>query len=172
MGEATYYGVVTFESVELAEQRGPVVEEFLTWVARAWDHFQNLRENKTLEEAKQSEATLRADFAELFKMMELPPIDWEHGAITVTYGPRTGEKMYDLALNYYAGKLDAPDFNDDGEIIIDYEEVRFSGTVWHFANWEVFRPAILKIPGVLSFSWISDEHIVNDYYDLARRASN
>ena len=64
------------------------------------------------------------------------------------------------SLNYLVPLLSSPAF---AYIVVCGEQIRFKGTVWHFANWNALKGAMIKKFGARRVNWVSVEHV--DPYD-------
>lgn len=137
MGEARYYGRLAFETPQEAEERADQVEEFLKRVREAEDMWQEVRGGK------RGDDQLRKKFPDVFEKLKLKR-------------PRGNTPDY---CNYLAGELDSPFGEDDYEFTVNGNEVRFAGTVWHFANWESLMDALMEMTGAVKSGWVSDEYI-------------
>ncbi len=152
MGEARYYMRARYENQEAAAEALPRVDAFLQRMAAADDAWQAGRMEADVTGA---DAKLRADFADVFEALQLPPLQ---------PNDRGGR-------NAYAGELCSPAADADYEINAYEGAIDFSGTVWHFADWHNLAAALVARFGARSAGWVSDEWTEPDYFTLAEQAA-
>lgn len=148
MGEARYYAKVKFASEEKAQEALPKIEAFLKRVGEAEDDWQNNRNG-----GKESDDARRKKFPEVFEYLKIKPPESVNG------------RAPDYS-NYCAGSLDSPLSSDDGEIFVQGNSVLFSGTVWHFADWQPLMLAMKEHFGAINSGYVSDEYNEPDFYSL------
>lgn len=148
MGEARYYAKVKFVSEEQAQEALPKIEAFLKRVSEAKNDWQGNRNG-----GKEADDARRQRFPEVFEYLKLEPPESKNG------------RPPDYS-NYCAGLLDSPLSSDDGEIFVRDNCVLFSGTVWHFANWESLMDAMKEHFGAVNAGYVSDEYTESDLYEL------
>lgn len=139
MGTAFYYGKLTFESEQAAQENLEIVTEFLHKLAEAERDWHNSRR-------KSDSQGLWLRNREVFETLGIPE-----------------DIEVDECMNQFAGKLDSPFTCGDENIFLYANEIRFSGEVWHFAEWDYLGAALRKITPAVKFGWISDEY-VEDYF--------
>jgi len=140
MGEAIYYAKVRFESQEKAEESLPKVEAFLKRMSEAEDKWQETRDG-----GKDADDARRLEFPEVYLALKLPKPENEFS-------------------NYCAGKLSSPYGQEYWEIRTDGDCILFSGTVWHFADWEPLMDAMKQCFGAIVAGYLSDEYAETDIY--------
>lgn len=150
MGEAIYYMKAVWNTPPEAEEAKPKVEEFLNRMHQAEDMWRETRNEGDHQAAYEA---LKSQFPEVFEVLHItPPGDPGH---------------YDWrGLNFLAGLLDSPYDEECWEIEHFDNEVRFSGEVWHFANWDPLAGALKETFGAKLSGWVSDEYVYPDFYSL------
>jgi len=146
MGEAVYYAKVKFPTEEQAQEALPEIEIFLRRMSEAENDWQATRNS-----GKEADDARRQKFLEVFDFLELEPPEARYG------------RPPDYS-NYCAGSLSSPLSSDDGVILVKDNCVLFSGTVWHFADWEPLMMAMKKHFGATDARYISDKY--TDFYSL------
>ncbi len=146
MGEARYYAKVKFGSEKQAQEALPKIEAFLKRVSEAENDWQSNRNG-----GKESDDVRRQKFPEVFEYLKIETPE--------------NDRPPDYS-NYCAGLLDSPLSHDDGEIFIRDNYVLFSGTLWHFAQWEPLMLAMKEHFGAIDAGYVSDEYAEPDYYSL------
>lgn len=136
MGEATYYMKARFPSEETAQQAAVKTIAFFQRVNLCADEWQKVRHG-----GEAADKALREKYPDVFAGLKLGP-----------------PKEYDAAMNYLAGQLDAPP--DPEECVsVDGDEIRFWGTVWHFADWDGFVMWLKEECGAEVAAYVSDEYL-------------
>lgn len=161
MGEATYYMTVRFKSPEEAAEKMPSIEQFLLRVAECADAWQAHRPHAK-EEAVKADERLRETYPDVFEILGIVPPQEEQ---------EEGQNW--MGLNYLAGQLDSPlgeHSMGDGYVFTKGNEVRISGTVWHFADWDGLQNAMIEHFGAVDARWLSDEYVPVDYHDMLSEA--
>jgi len=153
MGDARYYARVEFRTAKAAEQAYAPVRSFLARMAQADDAYQENRPHGEAE-ARAAYAKLEQEFPDVWEMLKLkPPTE------------KTNEHGWPWgSLNFLAGQLDSPTHEYcDFEMDVVGRELRFSGTVWHNAEWEPLMRA-MKHFGAIKAGYASDEYVDVDMY--------
>ena len=149
MGEAMYTMIAKWESEEKAQEAEPRVLEFLKQMGKAEDLWQEVR-MKERDKPAEADTKLRTAYPEVFRILKIP--------ITLP----------DEGLSYLAGLLSSP---CSWKFWLERKNniIRFSGMVWHFANWDPLSRAMREEFGAIVTKWWSDEWVQNLYSEEAWR---
>ena len=139
MGEAIYTMIAKWKNRKEAEEAKPKVLKFLMRMGETRDLWQEVRMKERDNPAK-ADNVLRTIYPEVFRLLKIGIVEPDKG------------------LNYLVGQLSSP-YDWEFNFGIEDNIIRFSGIVWHFANWGPLANALKEEFGAIETKWWSDEYV-------------
>jgi hypothetical protein len=162
MGEATYYGKLTFDNIDSAKIAYEPFKALLLEIYSAGEFWQKYR-GLEHDEENNGRGWFWQEFEEKFPNASeyLKSIDHYRSDTT---NPIWGGDCN----NSLAGLLDVLGSPDDTDYVLQENTyILWNSTVWHFSDWDPFIEFCKKtIKGCIKGGWLSDEYVEPDYYNL------
>lgn len=142
MGEATYYMKARFSSEEAAQAALPKLKAFIDEGLKAEEWWQDHRD------WQREDALGPAKFFEEFQT--------RFPQVYLYLKDQCGHDFKDCN-NRLAGLLNFGD--EETDPYQEDDQIRFSGVVWHCADWTAYENWLRDVLGAVNAGWVSDEYI-------------
>lgn len=153
MGEAVYYGKITFNGITEAQEAMEPFKALLLDIYNASEFWQKNRGSFTPADLSQDEFWIKLEEYHPLaaKYLKTMPSIWGHDR-----------------NNPLAGLLDVLGHPDDlSEVHLYDNEIRWSSEVWHFADWGPFINYVVDtFAGATRGGSLSDEYVDVDYFTM------